>query len=326
MPDSSNRYQLPSWPPTKINRDLWNAVLGDVADRISAREDLEASFEALIEQGTQASLDYIQATIAPQISSLQTSIQLAQEQIEQIIEGGTAPNAAKLGNQFPSYYASVDALNSGLGLKADATYVDDALLLLANSTQDWLDLKANASEMAAALADKAALLSSGTLDNTFDDTSELAYVDGTTQKRGTLTGLISSIFKSTRALADGVFLAASFAWQNAGGFKRTHNIAGHTANRVTTWPDGNVTIPAGTMITGSDVAANVAAISAGGIGSIVLAAQQTGAAIAFGATVAGSSLITSNVGSARGSALSGTYRCLGTAATSETPCVFMRIS
>ena len=90
-------------------------------------------------------------------------------------------------------------------------------------------------------------------DNTFDDTDELGYVTGSTLKRGTFSGLISSLFNGTRAIANGVFLAASFAWQNAGGFRRTHDISGHTANRATNWPDGPVTIPAGTLAATTDV-------------------------------------------------------------------------
>jgi len=146
MPDSSDNYQLPSWPPTPINRELWNAVLGSIGERLTAREDLEADFEALIAQGTQASLDYIQATVAPQIASLQTSIQLAQEQIDQIIVDGIAPNAAKLGGQLPAYYAtaaSVTALSATVALKADTSYLDAELLDLANATQALLDLKAS---------------------------------------------------------------------------------------------------------------------------------------------------------------------------------------
>jgi hypothetical protein len=104
-----------------------------------------------------------------------------------------------------------------------------------------------AEALAALASGKADLLSDGASDDAFSDTSEIGYVDGTTQKRGTLLGLITSIFNGTREIANGIFEAASFAWQNAGGFKRTHNIAGHTGNRATNWPDGPVTIPAGTL-------------------------------------------------------------------------------
>ncbi len=99
------RYQLPSWPPTTFNRDLWNAVFGSIADRLAAREALEASFESLIAQGTQASLDYIQATIAPKIAGLQTAIANAEAEVADIIASGVAPDAAKLGGQLPAWYA-----------------------------------------------------------------------------------------------------------------------------------------------------------------------------------------------------------------------------
>jgi hypothetical protein len=114
MSDSSDDYQLPSWPPTPINRNLWNAVMGSIGSRLRAREALEANFTALIERGTQASLDYIQATVAPQVARLQDQIVLAQEQIDQIVVDGISPNAAKLGGQLPAYYASAAALSSGL--------------------------------------------------------------------------------------------------------------------------------------------------------------------------------------------------------------------
>ncbi|WP_223564982.1 hypothetical protein [Agrobacterium tumefaciens] len=109
-PTRGNRYQLPSWPPTEFTIALWNEVFGDLADRITDREQLEATFETLKAQGIQASLDYIQATVAPQIVSLQNSITLAQEQIDQIIIGGKAPDALKFGGQLPAYYATAEGL------------------------------------------------------------------------------------------------------------------------------------------------------------------------------------------------------------------------
>ncbi len=109
-PTRDNRYQLPSWPPTEFTVDLWNAVFGDLADRITDREQLEATFESLKAQGIQASLDYIQVNVAPQIANLRTSINLAQEQIDQIIVGGKAPDALKFGGQLPAYYATAEGL------------------------------------------------------------------------------------------------------------------------------------------------------------------------------------------------------------------------
>lgn len=124
MPTRDNRYQLPSWPPTEFTIDLWNAVFGDLADRITDREQLEATFESLMAQGIQASLDYIQATVAPQIASLQHSISLAQDQIDQIIVGGKAPDALKFGGELPSYYATAQGLQTVVDSLADFMRAD----------------------------------------------------------------------------------------------------------------------------------------------------------------------------------------------------------
>lgn len=117
MPERSDAYQLPSWPKTLIDRPLWNATMADIHARLAAREELEASFESLKAQGIQASLDYIQVNVAPQIASLQQSISLAQDQIDQIIIGGKAPDSLKFGGQLPAYYATANALSNGLAGK-----------------------------------------------------------------------------------------------------------------------------------------------------------------------------------------------------------------
>ncbi|EPR19760.1 hypothetical protein L907_26095 [Agrobacterium sp. C13] len=114
MPERSDAYQLPSWPKTLIDRPLWNSTMADIHARLEAREQLEASFERLMEEGVQASLDYIQVNVAPQIATLQQSISLAQEQIDQIIVGGTAPNALKLGGKEAAWYASAQAVQDAM--------------------------------------------------------------------------------------------------------------------------------------------------------------------------------------------------------------------
>lgn len=110
MPERSDAYQLPSWPKTLIDRPLWNTTMADIHARLVAREELEASFETLMEQGIQASLDYIQVNVAPQLATLQQSISLAQDQIDQIIIGGKAPDTLKFGGQLPAYYATAQGL------------------------------------------------------------------------------------------------------------------------------------------------------------------------------------------------------------------------
>ncbi|MBP2532613.1 MULTISPECIES: hypothetical protein [Agrobacterium tumefaciens complex] len=95
--------------------------MADLHARLTAREELEASFESLTAQGIQASLDYIQVNVAPQIANLQHSITLAQEQIDQIIIGGKAPDTLKFGGQLPAYYATSQALSDGLAEKVPVT-------------------------------------------------------------------------------------------------------------------------------------------------------------------------------------------------------------
>ncbi|TWC90164.1 hypothetical protein FB593_1011444 [Rhizobium sp. SJZ105] len=121
MPERSDGYQLPSYPKTLIDRPLWNSTMADLHSRLVAREQLEASFETLMTQGIQASLDYIQVNVAPQIASLQAAINLAQEQIDQIIIGGKAPDTLKFGGQLPAFYATAQALTDGLGSKVPNT-------------------------------------------------------------------------------------------------------------------------------------------------------------------------------------------------------------
>lgn len=141
MPDQSNGYQLPSWPPTKIDRALWNGVMANLDARLKAREALEATFEILQEQGVQAALDYIQVSVAPQLSALQQSIANAQSAIDLIL-GGNAPNAQKLGGQLPSYYAKAQATAESLGaLAVDISLLNTAIgkkLNKAGDSMSWI--------------------------------------------------------------------------------------------------------------------------------------------------------------------------------------------
>ncbi|MEE9983653.1 hypothetical protein [Agrobacterium pusense] len=95
--------------------------MGDVDERLQVVEARAASFTELEERGIQASLDYIQVNVAPQIVNLQRSITLAQNQIDQIIVGGKAPDALKFGGQLPAHYATATALSDGLAGKVPNT-------------------------------------------------------------------------------------------------------------------------------------------------------------------------------------------------------------
>ncbi|UNK39399.1 hypothetical protein MNR02_06740 [Shinella sp. H4-D48] len=87
-------------------------------------------------------------------------------------------------------------------------------------------------------------ISSSPSDNTFDDTDELVYLTDSDTKRGTLTGLLSSIFKTARTIANAQFASATFKLFNAAGTPRalTFNTTALTADRVLTMPDSNVAL------------------------------------------------------------------------------------
>lgn len=88
----------------------------------------------------------------------------------------------------------------------------------------------------------ATVLTGATSDDTFADTDQVIYLTGSTTKKGTLTGLISSIFATARTIGNAQFAAASFKLYNAAGTPRalSHDTTALTADRVATWPDAPV--------------------------------------------------------------------------------------
>lgn len=83
-------------------------------------------------------------------------------------------------------------------------------------------------------------IAAATSDNTLEDTSELLFLDGPDLKRGALTGVVSSIFKTARKIADASFLSSLKFWDAAAPtkglqFDLSRITAGQT--RVVTWPD-----------------------------------------------------------------------------------------
>ena len=109
-------------------------------------------------------------------------------------------------------------------------------------------------------------IAAATSDNTFDDTDELAYLTGSTVKRGTLTGLLSSIFKTARTIANAQFASASFKLFNAAGTPRalSFDTTALTADRVITMPNANVTL-ATPVLTKEYVSAGQTITSAGSL-------------------------------------------------------------
>ncbi|WP_313194510.1 hypothetical protein [Shinella zoogloeoides] len=143
------------------------------------------------------------------------------------------------------------ALAALVGLAPEALDTIEELAAASESNSDLIDLleaavalKADAATTTAALVGKEDLLSAATSDSTFDDTDEVVYLTGTTRKRGALAGLITSIFKTTRTIANGQFAAATFKLFNGAGTPRALSIdaTAMTANRKITMPDADVVL------------------------------------------------------------------------------------
>lgn len=107
-PSRENDYEVGS--SAELTAEFLNGIFGDIGQRLRERELLEASFASLEAQGIQASLDYIQATIAPQLATLQEDIANARDEIDEILATGTAPNADRLGGHLPAYFAVADSV------------------------------------------------------------------------------------------------------------------------------------------------------------------------------------------------------------------------
>ena len=139
-PGPDNNYQV--GPTLTFSRARWNAVMASIAARLKARELLEATFETLIANGTQAALDLISQNVAPQLEDLIEQINALEEQLEDIIGGGTAPNALQLGGQNPSYYLALANATGTLPVEkvtGVSTLIDAAVASLVNGSPAALD-------------------------------------------------------------------------------------------------------------------------------------------------------------------------------------------
>lgn len=86
------------------------------------------------------------------------------------------------------------------------------------------------------------VLASSEADDTVDDADEVVYLTSDTPKRAPLLGLISSVFKTTRMIANAIFQATTFRLKNAGGFSLIFGLSGLTADRTVTFPDRSLTV------------------------------------------------------------------------------------
>lgn len=149
-----------------------------------------------------------------------------------------------------------------------------------------------------------------------DDEMGLAdSADGWSLKKFTLANLIASIFKTARTIANAQFAAATFKLFNSAGTPRALSFVttALTADRTVTLPDGNVVVPAGTLITASDVPGATAMSSVGGVGTTSLLYNSVNEQTAPGDLRPGSQLIYTNSNGSWGSIIyaTGTWRCMG---------------
>ncbi|WP_244396170.1 phage tail protein [Afipia carboxidovorans] len=118
--------------------------MASISARLKARELLEATFEAMIEDGTQAALDLISTNVAPQLSELSTQITSLQGQLEDLLDAGTAPNALQLGGEDPAFYLSLANATGTLpvakvdGIETSIAAAIDALVAGAPGALDTL--------------------------------------------------------------------------------------------------------------------------------------------------------------------------------------------
>ncbi len=79
LPSRSNGYLVNS--DNYLDQATLNAVFGDIHERLLDRETLEASFQALIVEGTAAAINAIQAGIQPQLQPVVDGLQTLLQQI-----------------------------------------------------------------------------------------------------------------------------------------------------------------------------------------------------------------------------------------------------
>ena len=100
-----------------------------------------------------------------------------------------------------------------------------------------------ASSAASAASAASAVVTGATADDTLDDADSLIYLTGTTIKKGALTGLVSSIFKTARKIANGYFLSSFRLWDATDNTKgAAFDLSGITTGQVRTikLPDKNL--------------------------------------------------------------------------------------
>lgn len=149
-----------------LNAALLNNITGSIHERLEAREALEADFEGLIALGTGQALAVIQANVAPQLEAINDTVEGLQAAITEAEDKVAELLAGNLPASSVTFVAggSISATNVQAAIAEVAADAADATAALATSTDTRLDaietalpLKADAEDLASALADAAAV-------------------------------------------------------------------------------------------------------------------------------------------------------------------------
>jgi len=138
-PTPDNGYTVDS--TMEMTPTLFNGIFGSIHARLIERENLEASFESLIEEGTSAALDIIQANITPQLEALQQAIDTAFEEISLISEG-VAPNSVLLNGQNGAYYLNPANFSTSANVKEFMAAADYAAMRSAMGVSSTAEMTA----------------------------------------------------------------------------------------------------------------------------------------------------------------------------------------
>lgn len=209
--------------------------------------------------GTNAS--WVPAPVRYDIAQIRSDAERAQAR-SNIAAAGSAETATALGLK-----ADAAAVNSALANKADASAVDSALAGKADKANPFADV-ASASTVNLGAASSLAVNITGTTTITSFGTSApdgteyllkfagaltvtngANLVTGTGANITTFAGMLMRVVKDASNVWRVIEFTRRINVSGGGANRQVANLAAYTADRTVTWPDGDVTIPAGTLET-----------------------------------------------------------------------------
>lgn len=123
-PAPENRYRV--YPDHKLTAALLNLILTSVAERLEAREALEATFQGLITTGTDQALEVIQENVAPQLAAVNAAL----ANVQTALVAAEDAVAELLSNNIPATNVTVTP-----GGSISATTAQGAIIELAGDVQ-----------------------------------------------------------------------------------------------------------------------------------------------------------------------------------------------